>query len=92
MDLYLRESNKKIGRTKAQALGSIKDFDIADKTSASITSADIVAFAREKLESGVQPPDRRQFRCIGSLPSPYSHPPAGRDHPDHQERPSIDFH
>lgn len=76
-DLYLRECNKKIGRTKAQALGSIKDFDIADKTSASITNADIVAFAREKLESGVQQPDRRRFRCIVSLPSPSS-PPAGR--------------
>ena len=55
IDLYIRESNKKIGRTKAQVLRSIKDFDIADKTCASITSADIVAFAREKLESGVQP-------------------------------------
>lgn len=44
-----------MGRTKAQVLRSIRDFDIADKTCASITSADIVAFAREKLETGVQP-------------------------------------
>jgi hypothetical protein len=55
IDLYIRESNKKIGGTKALVLRSIKDFDIADKTCASITCAYIVAFAREKLESGVQP-------------------------------------
>jgi integrase len=55
IDRYIRESNKKIGRTKTQVLKSIKDFDIADKTCASITSTDIVAFAREKLETGVQP-------------------------------------
>ncbi|WP_419695430.1 hypothetical protein ACN2CC_02185 [Mesorhizobium muleiense] len=52
---YFRESNKKIGRTKTQVLKSIKDFDIADMACASITSTDIVAFAREKLETGVQP-------------------------------------
>ena len=55
IDRYIRESNKKIGRTKTQVLKSIKDYDIADKTCASITSTDIVAFAREKLETGVQP-------------------------------------
>lgn len=55
IDRYIRESNKKIGRTKTQVLKSIKDFDIADKACASITSADIIAFAREKLETGVQP-------------------------------------
>jgi integrase len=55
IDRYVRESNKKIGRTKTQVLKSIKDFDIADKPCASITSTDLVAFAREKLETGVQP-------------------------------------
>lgn len=55
IDRYIRESNRKIGRTKTQVLKSIKDFDIADKACASITSTDIVAFAREKLDTGVQP-------------------------------------
>lgn len=55
IDRYVRESNKKIGRTKTQVLKTIKDFDIAGKPCASITSTDIVAFAREKLETGVQP-------------------------------------
>ncbi|MEM8693376.1 MAG: hypothetical protein AAGG57_16010 [Pseudomonadota bacterium] len=32
---------------------SIKEFDIADKHCAEIDSADIVAFAHEKLETGV---------------------------------------
>ena len=30
INLYIRESNKKIGRTKAQVLRSIKNFDIAE--------------------------------------------------------------
>ncbi|MFK7792880.1 MAG: site-specific integrase [Devosiaceae bacterium] len=55
IDRYIQESNKKIGRTKTQVLKSIKDFDIADKPCASITSTDIVTFAREKLDTGVQP-------------------------------------
>ena len=55
IDRYVRESNKKIGRTKTQVLKTIKDFGIAGKPCASITSTDIVAFAREKLETGVQP-------------------------------------
>lgn len=54
-DLYIRESSKKMGRTKAQALRCIKGFDIANKTCASITSADIVALGNEKIASEVQP-------------------------------------
>lgn len=55
IDRYIRESRKEMGRTKAQVLKSIKEFDIADKACSSITSTEIVAFAREKLETGVQP-------------------------------------
>lgn len=55
IDRYIRESRKEMGRTKAQVLRSIKDFDIADKTCNAIASTDIVEFAREKLETGVQP-------------------------------------
>jgi integrase len=55
IDRYIRESNLKMGRTKIQVLRSIKDFDIADMNCDSIRSSDIVAFAREKLDTGVQP-------------------------------------
>lgn len=55
IDRYIRDSRKEMGRTKAQVLKSIKEFDIADKPCNAISSTDIVAFAREKLETGVQP-------------------------------------
>lgn len=55
IDQYVRESHKQMGRTKAQVLRAIKGFDIADKPCDSISSTDIVAFAREKLDTGVQP-------------------------------------
>lgn len=55
IDRYIRESNRNMGRTKTQVLRSIKDFDIADMNCDSIKSSDIVAFAREKLDTGVQP-------------------------------------
>lgn len=55
IDKYVQESNKQIGRTKTQVLKSIKTFDIADQHCDAITSADIVEFAQEKLNSGVQP-------------------------------------
>lgn len=38
---------KKMGRTKAQVLRSIKDFDIASKRCSEVNSTHIVAFARE---------------------------------------------
>ena len=55
IDRYIRESNKEIGRTKTQVLNAVKEFDIAGQTCESITSDDIVAFARQKLKTGVQP-------------------------------------
>ena len=36
-------------------LKSIKEFDIANKLYVEIDSADIVAFAKEKLKTGVAP-------------------------------------
>ncbi|WP_166416100.1 site-specific integrase [Cochlodiniinecator piscidefendens] len=47
IDLYITESVKEIGRTKAQVLRSIRDYDIADQHCADIESHDIVQFARE---------------------------------------------
>ncbi|WP_243698440.1 hypothetical protein [Paracoccus alkanivorans] len=50
-----RLADWQIGRTKAQVLRAIKTFDIGDKSCSEITSADIVGFARQKLDSGAQP-------------------------------------
>ena len=55
IDKYVEDSAKGMGRTKAQVLKSIKDYDIAGKPRASIGSADLVAFAKEKLKTGVTP-------------------------------------
>lgn len=55
IDRYVQDSEKAMGRTKAQVLRAIKEFDIADKVCDEITIADVVEFARQKLETGVQP-------------------------------------
>ena len=55
IDKYVEDSGKAIGRTKAQVLKSIEEFDIANKLCAEIDSADVVAFAKEKLKTGVAP-------------------------------------
>jgi integrase len=47
IDQYTDESLKQIGRTKAQVLRAIKNYDIANKPCSEITSADIVAFANQ---------------------------------------------
>lgn len=54
IDRYVAESRRALGRTKAQVLKTIKTFDIADKPCSSITSADVVAFAKE-ISAGRQP-------------------------------------
>lgn len=54
IDTYTADSLKAIGRTKAQVLKAIKTYDIADKACDEITSADIVALARE-LSRTVKP-------------------------------------
>jgi integrase len=46
IDRYIAESEREIGRTKAQVLRSIKTYDIADLRCSDITSADLVAFAQ----------------------------------------------
>jgi integrase len=49
IDRYTDESIKKIGRTKAQVLRAIKNYDIASKRCSEITSTDVVAFANELI-------------------------------------------
>ena len=54
IDRYVSDSRHELGRTKAQVLKSIKDFNIAERRCSTITSADVVTFARE-LSTGRQP-------------------------------------
>lgn len=55
IDRYIRESHKEMGRSKTHILQAIKSFDIANLPCSTITSVDIVAFAREKLDTGAKP-------------------------------------
>jgi integrase len=51
IDRYITESEREIGRTKAQVLRTIKKFDVADLRCSEITSADLVAFA-QSIDAG----------------------------------------
>jgi integrase len=55
IDRYTAESRKAIGRTKAQVLASIKQYDIANMDCGEIRSDHIVDFASELLAGGRQP-------------------------------------
>jgi integrase len=55
IDRYSAESQKVIGRTKAQVLASIKQYDIANMDCGEVRSDHIVEFARELLAGGRQP-------------------------------------
>ena len=46
IDRYIAESKREIGKTKAQVLRTIKNFDIAERRCSAITSADLVAFVK----------------------------------------------
>jgi integrase len=46
IDRYIAESNKQIGRTKAQVLGTIKRYDIAELRCSEIGSPELVAFVQ----------------------------------------------
>jgi hypothetical protein len=59
IDRYTDESIKKIGRTKAQVLRAIKNYDIANKKCSEITSTDVVGFANELIIK-VAPSTRRR--------------------------------
>lgn len=54
IDRYVRETRRTYGRTKEQVLRSIKTYDLASKPCSEVTSAEIVAFARD-LSIGRQP-------------------------------------
>lgn len=55
IDRYTTETMKRIGRTKAQCLRTIKALPIASMPSAEITSADILAAARQLADRGAKP-------------------------------------
>lgn len=52
---YTAETNKQIGKTKAQVLNSIKAYDTADLDCDAVTSQEIVIFAKQLLDGGRQP-------------------------------------
>jgi len=58
IDRYIAESERAIGRTKAQVLRSIKTYDIADLRCSEITSADLLRFV-QSLE--VAPATRQNY-------------------------------
>ena len=55
IDRYTAETNKQIGKTKAQVLNSIKAYDLADLDCDAVTSQEIVTFAKQLLDGGRQP-------------------------------------
>ena len=55
IDRYSAETRKVIGKTKAQVLASIKQYEIADMDCGEVRSEHIVSFASELLAGGRQP-------------------------------------
>jgi integrase len=55
IDRYITETRKAIGKTKAQVLGSIKEYDIANMDCGEIRSDHIVDFANELSAGDRQP-------------------------------------
>ncbi|HEX3114247.1 MAG TPA: tyrosine-type recombinase/integrase [Bradyrhizobium sp.] len=55
IDRYIDESRKVIGRTKAQVLKSIKEYDLANMDCPEIKSENIVDFAKELAKGERQP-------------------------------------
>lgn len=55
IDLYVKESKRDIGRTKAGVLKAIKGYDLGKLEAADIQSQDIVTFARELSSAGMKP-------------------------------------
>src|ERR1700730_13314785 len=67
IDRYIEESIKEIGRTKAQVLATIKEYDIADLKCSEVTSEHLVSFAK-KLP--VQPHRLNLYHCTAGLGLP----------------------
>lgn len=55
IDRYLAETARGVGKTKSQVLRALKEFPIADLACDRVDSPAIVAFAQEKLATGVKP-------------------------------------
>ncbi|SIS71639.1 tyrosine-type recombinase/integrase [Paracoccus saliphilus] len=55
IDRYIAESERQIGKTKAQVLAAIKTYEIAALPCGAIRSQDVVAFAQELLDGGRKP-------------------------------------
>lgn len=55
IDLYVEESVREIGRTKASVLKAIKGYDLGKIEAGDIASDDIITFARELAATGMKP-------------------------------------
>lgn len=55
IDRYIQQSRSEMGRTKAQVLGAVKNYAIADLDCADVKPSDIVDFATELGAGGRQP-------------------------------------
>jgi integrase len=65
IERYLQESEKKIGRTKAQVLRTIRKYDIAEMRCSEISSADVVSLAKAL---SVSPPTVQHYLShLGSI-------------------------
>ncbi len=64
IDRYTATSLKTIGKTKAQVLASIKNYDIADMECSSIGSEHIVAFAEELLAEVLPNGEKRKPQTV----------------------------
>ena len=84
IDRYMAASRRTLGRTKIQVLRSLKGYDLAEKPCSQVTSAVIVALARE-LAAGRQAQTAGNHRRT-SLPSSRSpdQPGATRSIPPRQ--------
>jgi len=62
IDRYIEESVKEIGRTKAQVLATIKNYEITDLKCSEVTSEKLVAFAKElPVQPRTVPEDTRSI-------------------------------
>ena len=84
IDRYIKESERELGRTKAQVLGSIKRREIGAMACSAIGSAEIVAFARELQ---VEPQTRGNY--LSHLASIFAVARPAWGYP-HQQQPMLD--
>lgn len=67
IDRYIQQSRHEMGKTKAQVLGAVKNFAIADLDCLDIRPSDVVDFATELGGGGRQPQTVLDLSHLGSV-------------------------